>query len=125
MKTEPRPFLWLLLGVALFLSGRSAMAADESSSPLFEDARRTAERDGYTVLTTDALRELMRTDPTVLLVDARFPYEYEAGHIPGAVNMPVDLRDRGDLPPERRKAFTDVFGEEKGRPIVIYCRGFR
>jgi rhodanese-related sulfurtransferase len=77
------------------------------------------------VVTTEALRELLRTDPNLLLVDARFAYEYKAGHIPGAINLPVDLSDRSDLPPERRKAFTDALGEEKGRLIVIYCRGFR
>ena len=124
MTTMPRSVLWLFW-VATLLSGVPATAADESESPLFQRARQEAEIDGYTVLTTEALRELLRTDPTVLLIDARFAYEYEAGHIPGAVNLPVDLRDRGDLPPERRKIFTDVLGEDKGRPIVIYCRGFR
>jgi predicted sulfurtransferase len=125
MTITPRSFLWLFWVAALLLPGVPASAADESVSPLFQRAQQEAERDGYTVLTTDALRELLRTDPTVLVVDARFTYEYEAGHIPGAVNLPVDLNDRADLPPERRKVFQDVFGEEKGRPIVIYCRGFR
>lgn len=37
------------------------------------------------------------TDPR--LIDVRTPAEYEAGHIPGAVNVPLDLlRDQlGDL----------------------------
>ena len=125
MSTMPRCALWLACVAALILVGFPAPAADESESPLFQRARQEAEQDGYTVLTTEALRTLLRTDPTVLLVDARFAYEYEAGHIPGAVNLPVDLRDRGDLPPERRKVFTDVFGGDMKRPIVIYCRGFR
>ena len=117
--------LVLLLLIAALLPCVPSSAADESLSPLFQRAREEAERDGYRVVTTEGLRELLRTDPSVLLVDARFAYEYKAGHIPGAVNLPVDLRDRSDLPPERRKAFTDILGEEKGRPIVIYCRGFR
>ena len=60
-----------------------------------------------------------------MLVDVRFDYEYAEGHIPGAVNMPLDLNDRGDLPVDRLQAFRNVLGEEKGRPIIIYCRDFR
>jgi len=124
MTTMSRSLVLLLL-IAALLPCVSSSAADESQSPLFQRAREEAERDGYRVVTTEALRELLRTDPTLLLVDARYAYEYKAGHIPGAINLPVDLSDRSDLPPERRKAFTDALGEEKGRLIVIYCRGFR
>jgi rhodanese-related sulfurtransferase len=46
-----------------------------------------------------------------LLLDVRPPLEYEAGHIPGAVSIPVDeLPARlGSLPRDRR--------------IIAYCRG--
>ncbi len=45
-----------------------------------------------------------------LLLDVRTPPEFAAGHIPGAVNIPVDeLRGRlAELP--------------KGRPVVAYCQ---
>jgi len=45
-----------------------------------------------------------------LLIDVRTPTEFSAGHIPGAMNVPVDdLRSRLEkLPP--------------GRPIVVYCQ---
>lgn len=41
-----------------------------------------------------------------LLLDVRTPQEFESGHIPGAVNIPVDdLRSRlGELPRDRRMA---------------------
>ena len=45
------------------------------------------------------------------LVDVRTPQEFANGHIPGAVNMPVQ-----DL--ERRMG--ELTG--KDRPIVLYCR---
>lgn len=45
--------------------------------------------------------------------------------MPGAVILPVDLRDRGDLSPERRNAFLEALGPNKGRTIVVYCRDFR
>lgn len=46
-----------------------------------------------------------------LLVDVRSPGEFGAGHIEGAKNIPVsDLGSRlGEL------------GEDKARPIVVYC----
>lgn len=52
-------------------------------------------------------REIATT--SALVVDVRTPEEYALGHIPGAINIPVDdLRERlGELSPER--------------PIVVYC----
>jgi rhodanese-related sulfurtransferase len=45
-----------------------------------------------------------------IIVDVRTPQEFAAGHIPGAVNVPVDdLRPRlGELP--------------RGREVVAYCQ---
>ena len=50
-------------------------------------------------------------DGTVLILDVRPPEEYAAGHIPGAISLPLDqLEERlVDLPPETE--------------IVAYCRG--
>lgn len=45
-----------------------------------------------------------------LLLDVRTPSEYAAGHIPDAVNVPVD---------ELRARLTDV---PKSRPVVAYCQ---
>jgi rhodanese-related sulfurtransferase/DNA-binding transcriptional ArsR family regulator len=57
--------------------------------------------------------ELLRRakDGTVLVLDVRPPEEYRAGHIPGAVSMPVDELERrlAELP--------------RGKEIVAYCRG--
>jgi len=57
------------------------------------------------------------------------PFRYEKGRFTrpfsGAVNMPMDLGDRGDLSGGRLQAFRNALGEEKGRPIIIYCRDFR
>lgn len=50
-----------------------------------------------------------------ILLDVRTPEEYQNGHIPTAINMPV-----GDLP--------DLFSSltEKDKQVVVYCRsGFR
>jgi rhodanese-related sulfurtransferase/DNA-binding transcriptional ArsR family regulator len=57
----------------------------------------------------ELLRRVRKGEVTVL--DVRPPEEYRAGHIPGALSIPVDeLKARlGELP--------------KGREVVAYCRG--
>ncbi len=46
----------------------------------------------------------------VTVIDVRPPEEYAAGHLPGAINMPLsELSDRA--------------GELQGREVVAYCRG--
>lgn len=117
-------FKALAISVFLIAMACPALAAEETS-PLFIQAQRTADRDGYGLITTPELRRLMDEHPDVLLVDVRFAYEFVSGHMPDAVSLPVDLRDRGDLPRERREAMLDIFGPDKDRPIVVYCRDFR
>ncbi len=48
--------------------------------------------------------------PAYFLVDVRTPAEYESGHIPTAVNIPVDVI--GTKPPT----------EKKDALIIVYCR---
>ncbi len=118
-------FLLLSTWSAWAASQNNTVQAAEQTSPLFTQAQRSASKDGYTLITTPELRRMMDEKPNVLLVDVRFSYEFVSGHMPEAVSLPVDLRDRGDLPPDRRQAMLDTFGPDKDRPIVVYCRDFR
>jgi len=67
-------------------------------------------KDELAPVTLEDLRRLLREED-VTLVDVRPADEYAAGHIPGAMSMPVpELRRRlGELP--------------RGREVVAYCRG--
>lgn len=47
-----------------------------------------------------------------VIVDVRTPREYEQGHIPGAVNVPLD-----DL--RANRALLDA---HKDQPVLLYCR---
>jgi len=49
-----------------------------------------------------------------ILVDARFPADYQAGHLDGAINIPVNTNDDA-----RRKAFAAI---SKDKQIVLYCQ---
>jgi rhodanese-related sulfurtransferase len=68
------------------------------------------ERGSMEPVDRDALLGRMRRGEVTVL-DVRPPEEYRAGHIPGALSVPVDELDRrlADLP--------------RDREIVVYCRG--
>jgi rhodanese-related sulfurtransferase/DNA-binding HxlR family transcriptional regulator len=68
------------------------------------------DRDGLEAITREQLADRLR-DGDVVVVDVRPPEEYAAGHLPGAVNVPVaELPDRLDELPG-------------GAQVVAYCRG--
>nr|WP_029895895.1 rhodanese-like domain-containing protein [Desulfohalovibrio reitneri] len=117
MKTAPAAILLLFI---------LASAAPAEERPIWwDDAQRQAERHGYHLIDTPALRKLLAGDPDALLLDVRPDYEYRAGHIPGAVNMSFDLAEADRLPKEKKEDFRDLLGCDLKRPVVVYCRGFR
>ena len=71
----------------------------------------TGELNGIELLTKEELAKRIRNKDDVLVLDVRPQEEYEAGHVPGAVSIPVaELKRRlKELP--------------KNREIVAYCRG--
>jgi thiosulfate/3-mercaptopyruvate sulfurtransferase len=74
-----------------------------------------------------AVREAVDSD--ALLVDTREPREYEAGHIPGAVQLDwrelVDPDTRGLYPEERLRTILSERGILPDRRIVLYCNTAR
>ena len=68
------------------------------------------DRSGLDTMTRDQLRERLRAGDVVVL-DVRPPAEYAAGHIRGALSVPV-----GDV----RARLQDI---DSGAYVVAYCRG--
>jgi hydroxyacylglutathione hydrolase len=88
-----RLFLWFLFGFML-LSSSPAMAQ-------------------FPNISADEVKTWMEGKRTVVLIDSRLPDEYQAGHIPGAINIPA----------ERMKLEAARLPKDKTTPIIFYCRG--
>jgi len=77
-------------------------------SKIVKDYRK--ERNSLEPVTLDELQKKMKSKKVVLL-DVRPEYEYNAGHIPNAVNIPID---------QLSKRIKDL---NKDKEYVAYCRG--
>jgi rhodanese-related sulfurtransferase len=85
--------------------GRVRLAEVEQVTNLYLESR-----DELDAVDLKELRRLVRTGE-VTIVDVRPRDEFEAGHIPGALSMPV---------PELRKRLGEI---PKSREVIAYCRG--
>jgi rhodanese-related sulfurtransferase len=68
------------------------------------------ERDTLEPISRDELRE-RNNKGLVTVIDVRPAEEYESGHIPGAINMPVE---------DIEKCIKDI---PAGQEVIAYCRG--
>lgn len=68
---------------------------------------------GYQQIGAEAAREMMADTESFVILDVREQDEYDAGHIPGAVLLPVGMIDEdtaaGVIP-------------EKDTVVLVYCR---
>ncbi|MEA5002278.1 MAG: rhodanese-like domain-containing protein [Christensenella sp.] len=64
------------------------------------------------MITAQELKQKLDDNTNFLLVDVRTPGEYDEGHIPGAILLPVDIIDDGCT-----ALLPDLAAE-----IVLYCR---
>ena len=58
------------------------------------------------------LKQKMTTEEGLTLIDCREQKEWDQGHIPGAIHIPLSSFDQG----------VQVLNE-KSNPVVIHCRG--
>ncbi len=74
---------------------------------------------GYRLISTGEMAERYQQDPqSLLLVDTRVPAEYQAGHIRGAVNLPLTPTWWGRW--RSRRLMGALLGANKKRLVVFY-----
>ena len=86
--------------------------------------RQDARRDGYELIGAPELQKLLKTGKGYVLIDVRPDYEFQAGHIPGALNLEFHLGDRLKLGPEKKLALQTMVGPDQNRTVILYCRSY-
>jgi len=67
----------------------------------------------YLIISSEQVHSLMIGKKNVALIDVRMPEEYQAGHIPGAINIPAD----------RMRSDRNLLPKDGTTQIIFYCRG--
>lgn len=67
----------------------------------------------FPIISAEEVKSWMDGKRKVVLIDSRLPEEYQAGHIPGAINIPA----------ERMRAEAVRLPKDKTTPVIFYCRG--
>ncbi len=114
-KTAIAFFAVLLTAGAVWLSSRTVAPGPAT----WDDVLAEAKAGNYKVITTEELADRYRQDARgLLLVDTRQDWEYRTGHLPGAVNFPMEPTAWSRW----RKASTleSFLGPDKDRTIVFY-----
>ncbi|HSM74499.1 MAG TPA: rhodanese-like domain-containing protein [Desulfobacterales bacterium] len=119
MKKRTSFFLALAAVTITVFSVWNAQRPIAAREATWDDVLAEARAGGYRIITTEALAERYRREPTaLLLVDTRQEWEFRSGHIHGAVNFPMAptgwsrWRKAGEL-----KAF---LGPDTTRVLVFY-----
>lgn len=111
---------WMLIAATVFLCAAPPAMAQPASetNPQIDYAGfvRLAQQVQLTraqhLLPLDEFQALAQRDD-VLLLDARSAADFAAGHIDGAVNLP--------LPEFTAQSLAETIGSDRGRRILIYC----
>jgi 3-mercaptopyruvate sulfurtransferase SseA len=104
--------------VAVFIAWHSQRPA-AIKTYTWHDVQAEARAGGYRLITTEALAEKYRQNPSEsLLVDTRQPWEYRTGHIAGAVNFPMEPTRWERW--RKARALGQLLGQDKERRLVFY-----
>jgi hypothetical protein len=111
-----------LAAMAVLITVTTAWYAQRPITPkqaTWDDVLIEAEAGGYQIITTEALADRYREDPSgILLVDTRQDWEYGTGHIEDAVNFPMEPTWWARW---RKAAELEAFlGPDKDRALFFY-----
>ncbi len=97
-----------------------AQSSTEPRLPPKNDALPPAESEKVRAVTYQQVLMMLRNED-VLFMDARRKDEYDAGHIPRALNVDIQLFEMD--PTYRNEMMQMLYGLDKRRPVVTYCGG--
>lgn len=80
-----------------------------------QESGSAAQSTGFMHISQDQAKQMMEEEKEFLLVDVRTKEEFEEGHIPGAINLPVE--EIGDSQPQLLP--------NKDQVLLLYCRSGR
>lgn len=94
----------------------SELAAEEAAMNLVRDVA----RGGYDLISTEAIKKKLDAGEDMVIIDTMPKDSYDKNHIPGALGavLPGTMED---VDPQRRGAFVKALGDDKDKPVVIYC----
>lgn len=94
----------------------SELAAEEAAMNLVRDVA----SGGYDLISTEDIKKKLDAGEDMVIIDTMPEDSYDKNHIPGALGavLPGIMED---VDPERRGAFVKALGEDKDKPVVIYC----
>ncbi len=110
-RKSPLPFL-VLLACAAGTALAEPPAPPAAAAPATPVAAAPTAPVPAAPLVPAAQVEASLAHPDFILLDVRTPEEFRAGHVPGAINIPVQELDA-------RQADVAALGD---RPLVVYCR---
>ena len=105
----------ILTTAALWFTHRSVTVKQTT----WEDVRAEAKAGGYSLIGTDELKKLHEKGfQNTLVADTRQEWEYRTGHIPGAINFPMEPTWWSRVSSGGRLEV--ALGSDKNRRIIFY-----
>lgn len=94
----------------------SELSAEEAAMNLVKDTA----SGGYDLISTEDIKKKLDAGEDMVIIDTMPEDSYHKNHIPGAVGavLPGKMEE---VDPERRRAFVKALGENKNKPVIIYC----
>lgn len=94
----------------------SELAAEEAAMNLVKDTA----SGGYDLISTEEIKQRLDAGEDMVIIDTMPEDSYRKNHISGAVGavLPGKMEE---VDPERRAAFVKALGEDKKKPVIIYC----
>jgi rhodanese-related sulfurtransferase len=116
MRTRTASMLALLLSLMLVSPIRAQSASNIHTATLGESGAKTPE------ISTEELRRIL-AEKSAVVFDVRPAMEFATSHIPGAVNVAQKPGTSKALYVSDVAEISRVLGDDKAKPVVLYCNG--